>query len=312
MLLDVLSVLGGLGLLVLGAELLVGGASTLALRARLPAAVVGVTVVAWGTSMPELVVSLNAALTARPDVSVGNVVGSNIYNIALILGLSTLIRSMVVARQTLRLDTPAMLLAAVLLWLFAWDGTLGPLEGGVLLALMVLHTGLLYRLQGSATEDAPAEEGLSARLPTAGVAVLVAVSIGVLGLGARFLIDGAVALASAAGISERVIGLTLVALGTSLPELFASVIAAIRGRDDIAVSNVVGSNLFNVAGILGITALVTPLKVHPRIQQVDLLWVLGLSVLLLVAMVVGRERLGRAVGVLLLVLCGLYTLTVGG
>lgn len=324
MLLDVLSIFGGLLLLVLGADALVGSASALAVRARIPAAVVGVTVVAWGTSMPELVVSVNAALTGRPDVAMGNVVGSNIYNIALILGLSALIQPLVVARQTLRLDTPVMLFVALALFGFARDGTLSTVEGALLLTVAILHTAALYRLQTTApapaapTEAAAADKDADApgRLEAAlvglasGWLVLVsALSIVVLGVGARLLIDGAVVVAEAVGISQRVIGLTVVALGTSLPELFASVVAALRGRDDIAISNVVGSNLFNVAGILGITALILPVTVHPQILSVDMLWVIGLSVALLLLMVVGRQRLGRPAGGLLLLAALIYTAT---
>jgi cation:H+ antiporter len=298
---SVLFVLAGLALLVVGAEVLVNSASHLAMRARMAPAVIGVTVVAWGTSMPELVVSVDASLGGTPDIAVGNVVGSNLYNILLILGLAAVITPMAVARQTLRLDAPVMLGAAIALAAAGWDGRIGRIEGGLLVAGMLAYTAALYRGGGGEEGDVSAPGGSMLRDLVGTVA-----AVALLGGGAHLLIEGAVHLAEGLGVSQRVIALTLVALGTSLPELFTSVVAAIRGKDDIAVSNVVGSNVFNVLGIVGVSAAIHPLDVNPEMRTWDIPCMVGVTIVLLLLMRPGR-RVGRWRGVALLLGAAAYT-----
>lgn len=251
----------GLALLFLGGEALVRGARSLATRLRVSPLVIGLTVVAFGTSAPELAVSLEAATSGAGDIALGNVVGSNIANLGLILGITALIRPTTVQARLLRVDAPLMVFVSlVLVWMLA-NGSVSAPEGGVLLAGLAAY--LVWTAVGARSESdevrAEFEGGLPAApsgfVPSLG---LVVAGIAALVFGGRLLIDSAVDVASALGVSEAVIGLSLVAIGTSLPELATSVVAGLRGQGDIAVGNVIGSNLFNVLGIVGITALITP------------------------------------------------------
>lgn len=249
----VLSLAAGLALLVIGAEALVRGSAGLAARLGVPPLLAGLTIVAWGTSSPELAVSVGAALRGQGDLAVGNVIGSNVFNVLFILGVSALITPLVVSRQLVRLDVPVMVGVALLVPALAADGRVSPLDGAVLLAGLLLYTALLLRL---GRKDAAGTEASPGRLdPLALQLVLVVAGLALLVLGSRWMVAGAVALARALGLSELIIGLTIVAAGTSLPEVASSVVAALRGQRDIAVGNVVGSNIFNVLGVLGLTAL---------------------------------------------------------
>jgi cation:H+ antiporter len=255
----------GLALLVGGAELLVRGASRLAAAAGISPLVVGLTVVAYGTSSPELAVSVQAALQGQPDLTVGNVVGSNIFNVLFILGVSALIGPLVVAQQIVRKEVPLMAGVSGFLWLFAADGLVARWEAGLLFAGGLLYTAILVRQSRKETREVreeyaqefgrPASPGAAAILLQIGA---VLGGLGLLVLGSRWLVEGAVAIARAAGLSELVIGLTIVAAGTSLPEVATSILAAIRGERDISVGNVVGSNLFNILGVLGLAGLASP------------------------------------------------------
>lgn len=258
-------VLGGVGLLLLfiGGEALVRGASSLALRLGLSPLAVGLTVVAFGTSTPELVVSLDAAMAAVPDIAVGNVVGSNIANVTLILGAGMLLRPAQVVARTVRVDAPLVVAVSVALVLMLQDGLVSRLEGIVLVASLVAFTGIT--LQQSRKESPAVKEEYEEALEHAphGMLlslVMVLVGLGALVLGGNLFLNTAVLIARTLGVSEAVIGLTVVAVGTSLPELVTSVVAALRGQGDIAVGNVLGSNLFNVLGILGITSVILPLR----------------------------------------------------
>lgn len=289
MLIDGLWFALGLVLLVAGGEGLVRGACGVALIARVSPAVIGLTIVAAGTSMPELVVSTQAALGGNPGISVGNVVGSNIFNIAGILGLTAMIRPLRIQGDTVRFEWPVMLLAALQLHLLARDGLLDRLEGGFLFIALVAFTVYAVWL-GRATAaagDAPEPDALpSASLGRTGGAALafnlgaLAIGVALLAGGSTLLVKGAVGIASGLGVSDAVIGLTVVAAGTSTPELMTSLVAAWRGRDDMAVGNVVGSNIFNVLGIAGATALIQPLTVPAEIIARDDWWMIGLSALL--------------------------------
>ncbi|MBW3570106.1 MAG: calcium/sodium antiporter [Gemmatimonadetes bacterium] len=249
----------GLGLLVGGAELLVRGAAGLAGAAGITPLVIGLTVVAAGTSAPELAVSLQGALSGRPDLAVGNVVGSNLANVLLILGASALIAPLTVSRQVVRVDVPLMIGASLLLVVLAEDGRVGRLDGLLLVAGIVSYVVLQIRLgrRGAAVGPAvdappPVRGGWPAQV------ALVVVGLGLLVLGARWLVNGAVAGAQAMGVSELVIGLTVVAVGTSMPEIATALLATFRGQRDLAIGNVVGSNIFNLLAILGLSAVVSP------------------------------------------------------
>ena len=256
--------LAGGVLLIGGAELLVRGASRLAIAAGVTPLMVGLTIVAFGTSSPELAVTVGSAYAGEADVALGNVVGSNIFNVLFILGVSALITPLVVARQLIRLDVPIMIGASALTLLLALDGTLGRVDGLVLVAGIVAYMGFLVWLSRREGEDEtggpPAgSEGDGSRDSSLVKNVLaVLVGLGLLVLGARWFVKGAVETATALGVGELVIGLTVVAAGTSLPEVATSVLAAVRGERDIAVGNVVGSNIFNLLAVLGLGSVMAP------------------------------------------------------
>lgn len=296
-----LQIAGGLVALWLGAEWLVRGAAALAHRLGLSSLVIGLTVVAFGTSAPELAVSLRGALTGLADVAVGNVVGSNIANLGLILGLAALLRPVVAAAQLIRREVPLMIAVSLLLVALLADGRLGRGEGVVLVLGIVAYTA--WSVVAARREGAEVEQEFSAGEPgkslSAGLAVLaVGGGLAVLVGGATVLVDGAVTLARAAGLSEAVIGLTLVAVGTSLPELATSTVAAVRGQGDIAAGNVIGSNIFNLLCILGVAATVRPLA-PGGIGIVDLAVMVGFAVAVLPMLVTAR-RLSRWEGAALL------------
>lgn len=307
MLLDWIFVVVGFGLLVGGGEALVRGASGLALLARITPAVVGLTVVAAGTSMPEMVVSVQAAFRGNPGLSMGNVVGSNIFNIAAILGVTALIRPLRIHGNTVRLEWPVMILASLQLLLLARDGTVDRLEGGFFLVALIAFTAYavwIGRQSSTAAEKEEFEGMVTASFGrTGGVAVAfnagaILGGAALLALGSSALVRGAVAIASSLGVSDTLIGLTIVAAGTSTPELVTSVVAAFRGKDDIAVANIVGSNIFNVLGIAGATAAIVPLPVPADILARDMWWMLGFSLLLFPLMRSGM-RISRLEGAVL-------------
>lgn len=258
--------IAGLVLLVAGAEVLVRGAAKLAAQFGIPPLVIGLTVVAFGTSAPETAVSVQAAFNGSGDLAIGNVIGSNIANVLLILGLTALVAPLIVSRQLIRLDVPIMIGASLVTYALAWDGSLSRLDGALLFAAVVAYTLFLVissrREKAAEADDEFAKEfGLDEPAkPYAGLinAGLVITGLVLLVLGSNFLVEGAVELARALGLSELVIGLTVIAIGTSLPELATSILAAIRGERDIAVGNIVGSNIFNLLCVLGLASLVSP------------------------------------------------------
>lgn len=275
----------GLVLLLAGAEFLVRGASRLATRIGISPLVVGLTVVALGTSSPEIAVSVGASLNDQGDIALGNVIGSNIFNVLVILGLSALITPLVVQQQLVRLDVPLMIVVSVLVWLLAMDESLGRLDGGLLLGIAIAYTTFLIiqsRRESSAVvieeySDEFRATGMMTRLPVQ--LAMIAIGLVMLIAGANWLVESAVTMARAFGVSELVIGLTIVAAGTSLPEVATSVLAALRGERDIAVGNVVGSNLFNIMAVLGISSLVAPsgIPVAEAVQQFDFPVMIGVA-----------------------------------
>jgi cation:H+ antiporter len=263
--LTVLLLFAGFVLLTLGGESLVRGSSRLAAMFGISPLVIGLTVVAFGTSAPELAVSVISAYAGKGDLAIGNVVGSNICNVLLILGLSALVAPLVVNQQLVRLDVPLVIIASLLIVPFGLDGSIGRLEGGILFTGIIVYTVYIIRKSRSDEKQNRQEyeqafgrdepRNLKGGLISA---ALIAIGIGMLVLGSHWLVAAATATARYFGVTELVIGLTIVALGTSLPELATSVVASLRGERDIAVGNVVGSNLFNLMSVLGLSSLVAP------------------------------------------------------
>jgi cation:H+ antiporter len=287
----------GLVLLVAGASLLVRGASRLALSLGVSPLVVGLTIVAFGTSAPELAVSVGAALDDRVDIAVGNVVGSNIFNVLFILGLSALIAPLVVHTQLIRQEVPVMIGASLLLLALGLDGALGLIDAALLLGLLLAYTVFLI-VQSRRQTQADAEEYAEALEPRSQWdrhwAVQIALVLGglvLLVIGSDWLVTAAVAFARALGVSDLVIGLTIVAAGTSMPEVATSIVAAIKGERDIAVGNVVGSNTFNILGVLGLTGLVAGdgLPLAPAVLNFDLWVMLVVAFACLPVFLTGRE-----------------------
>lgn len=256
----------GLVLLVAGAEALVRGASRLAAAFGISPLVIGLTVVAFGTSSPEMAVSVMSAYSGQADLAVGNVVGSNIFNVLFILGLSAAIAPLIVSRQLIRLDVPIMIGISVLLFLLVLDGNINRLDGVLLFGGIIAYT-VFQIVQARREKRANAESEEAIEKPHTPLQWLTNIGFVVGGLvllvlGSNWLVDGAVFIAQSLGVSELVIGLTIVAAGTSLPEVATSVIASIRGQRDIAVGNVVGSNIFNILCVLGLASLVSPESIN--------------------------------------------------
>jgi len=250
-----LTLIAGLALLIVGAEMLVKGASRVAAGFGISPLVIGLTVVAFGTSSPEMAISVSSAWKGEADIAVGNVVGSNIFNVLFILGLSALITPLVVSKQLVKLDVPLMIGVSVLAFLLSIDGRIAFWEGAILFAGVVGYTILAIRMGKASGETGEAVEGADRTWLNIG---LIAVGLVLLVLGSQWLVSAAITIATAMGVSELVIGLTIVAAGTSMPEVATSITAAIRGQRDIAVGNVVGSNIFNILAVLGLTAMVAP------------------------------------------------------
>ena len=306
----------GLAALVAGAELMVRGASKLALSFGISPLVVGLTVVAFGTSAPELAVSVQSAWSGQVDIALGNVVGSNLFNVLFILGLSALIVPLVVHQQIIRQEVPVMIGASLLLWAMAADGGISRAEGLLLASLIVGYTFVLIRQSRRETAaieaeyDAAFAAGEGGWQAHWGVQVLMLLSgLGLLVLGADWLVDAAVAFARELGVSELIIGLTIVSAGTSLPEVATSIMAALRGERDIAVGNVVGSNIFNILSVLGFSASVAPsdLVVAPAMLAFDLPIMVAVAVACLPVFFAGA-RISRGEGLLFLSLYLAYTL----
>ncbi|KIH77191.1 hypothetical protein GFER_08135 [Geoalkalibacter ferrihydriticus DSM 17813] len=301
MVLTVLVFFAGLLLLYYGAEYLVTGSSHLAFSFGVRPLIVGMTVIAFATSMPELMVSLLAAFKGSSDIAAGNIIGSNIANVGLILGVAGLMMPMTVARSTLMREIPFMIGVSLLLYLFVLDGVLGFANGLILFLLLIGF--LLYCLRtartGSVVEvDAEAPRG---RPGESRRRHLVFIGLGMVGLGvgAELMVRSAVIIATALGISELVIGMTVVALGTSLPELAASVVSAWKGEMDLSVGNVIGSNIFNVLFVLGICPMIRPLSIDPSVLRFELPIMLAFSIALIPLLLPGM-KLDRPRGALLL------------
>jgi cation:H+ antiporter len=297
MLSNLLLLAAGLVLLTLGADYLVRGAISFANRLGMPPLLIGLTVVGFGTSMPELLVSMQAALDGAPAIAVGNVVGSNIANILLILGLAATISPIPAMIPSLKRDMVMMLFAAVVMLGLGYLGLIGFLTGLAMFALLAAY--LAWVTYTDRRRMSAEEAELVVKLAGWKEALFIAGGLAGLFIGANLLIDAATSIALQFGISEAVIGLTIVAVGTSLPELATSVVAAFRRQAEIALGNVVGSNIFNILGILGLTAMVVPVPVEASMASFDIPFMLGVS-LALVALILLTGRIGRPAGVAML------------
>jgi cation:H+ antiporter len=304
MLIAVFLFTGGLILLYLGAESLVAGSSRLALSFGIRPLIIGMTIVAFATSMPELMISLIAAVKGSPDLAVGNIIGSNIANIGLILGIAALMSPMKIPAGVLTRELPFMIGAALLLYFFAFDGILGRLNGIILFSLLLVFLGYCLRTARDLGLDRPmrseAGELQEHRRLRKKSGFLILFGMGGLGVGAELMVRSAVFIATAMGISEMVIGLSIVAVGTSLPEMAASVVSVIKGEMDLSIGNVIGSNIFNILFVLGLLPIIHPLAIDPSVLRFEFPVMLLFSIVL-IPMVLHRHHLGRIKG------CGLLT-----
>jgi len=283
-------IIAGLVLLVFGGDYLVKGASGIALKFNMPSMLVGMTVVALGTSSPELVVSVRAALAGKPDISTGNVVGSNIANVCLILGITTIIFPVAIKKSILKNDWVVMMLASIIFYLLILNGQLSRWEGILFVSLLASYITYSFVMANRAAKEAMPEEFQTGKAKGIWI-LLLHVVLGTVGLvyGAKWFLEGAEAIARNLGVSDRVIAITLVAFGTSVPELAASIIAAIKKEHDIFLGNIIGSNLFNILAILGITSIISPIQVADEIIQSDVFWMLATSFVLLPMGLLGRK-----------------------
>ena len=294
----------GFVLLVAGGDLLVRGAVDTARHLGVSPLLIGITLVGFGTSTPELVTSIEAALVGSPGIAVGNVVGSNIANILLILGVAALMRPIDTPRNSFHRDGGMALMATLACTAVILTGFLSRTAGFALIAVLVAYMVYSYRCERvSEYTEEPKDKALSPWL----AALFTLIGLGIVILGARLLVFGAIDLAEAAGVSETVIGLTIVAIGTSLPELITSIMAAIRKESDVAFGNIIGSNIYNVFGILGVTALVQPIPMPPEIIRLDV-WVMVGATILMLVFAATSWRLSRGEGATLL---AVYTSYIG-
>ncbi|WP_066757598.1 calcium/sodium antiporter [Crocinitomix algicola] len=295
----------GLVTLVFAGDFLVRGAVGIAKKFQISTLVIGMTVISFGTSAPELLVCIDAAMGGHPEIAIGNVVGSNIANIALVLGISVLILPIVVDRNSKRIDWPMMMFATLLFLLFSLDGEIQRYEGIILFTILAIFTYLLIRNSRKATkksnEENVAENAEISQVKDKPLLSIFFLAIGLVGLyfGAEWLVYGATEIAMSFGMEERVIGVTVVAFGTSVPELITSAVAAYKGETDISIGNLIGSNIFNIMAVVGLTSIVTPIAVSEKSIQVDYWWMIGIALALFPMLIFGK-KVGRFKGLLLL------------
>lgn len=298
--LQVVLLIVGFAMLMKGADFFVDGSSGIARKFGIPQLVIGLTIVAMGTSAPEAAVSITAALKGNADITIGNIVGSNILNVLIILGLTSIICPLALARSMVRFDIPFMIGISILLLVQGLDGTVSLMDGVLLITVFVAY--LVYLFWMSQKNPEPEKEGMQLSLWKA--LCLAAIGLALIVLGSNVTVDAATAIAKFFGLSDRFIGLTIVALGTSLPELFTSVTAARKGNADIAIGNIVGSNIFNILFVVGLSALITPIPFASAFRT-DTLVAIGAGILLLLCGFKNR-KLGKWAGILMLCCYALY------
>lgn len=290
----------GLATLIVAGEFLVKGAVGIALKFNIPTLVIGMTIVAFGTSAPELLVSIKAALEGHPEISIGNVLGSNIANLALVLGLTTIVLPINVQQSTIRIDWPIMMLSTITFSLFIINGVIDLWEGILYVLALIAFNYFMIKNSSNQAEINDEEEQITSEKNF--VKNICLVIIGVIGLtyGANWLLDGAVKIALNFGVSEYVIGVTVVAFGTSVPELVTSLVAAIKKQTDISIGNLIGSNIFNLLAVLGITSVIKEIPVSEQVQNQDVFWLLGISFIIFPLMLFNR-RINRISGLILVI-----------
>jgi cation:H+ antiporter len=296
----------GFIILIFTGKYLVIGSVSLARYLKLSTLVIGVTVVAFGTSAPELLVSLQAAIKGHPEISIGNVVGSNISNLALVLGLTAIILPMSISRNTIRVDWPVMMMVSILFYFFVRNGWLTRFEGIFFNILLILYVFYSIRSSRKSFSSNLKLQTKPTHTLVMSIIIIIGSSIGLV-IGADLLVDNASKIAIDMGISERVISISLIAVGTSLPELATSVMAAIQKESDISVGNIIGSNIFNLLSVLGISSLVKPIEVSQAMINIDIFWMLSVSGLLIFLMMPFKKaKLGRIDGIILLLVYLVY------
>jgi cation:H+ antiporter len=307
MLLDILILIIGLATLILGGEVLVRGATRMALRFQVSSLVVGLTIVAFSTSAPEFLVSLNAALKGVSDFALGNIVGSNITNLALVLGVAALIGTIPIDKLTARRDWPMTFGASILFFFFSRDGLLQHYEGYILFAILLAYLThlLLHTKKDQIKLDVEEPDKNESKFEKYKDAILIIFGGICLYFGSEWFVLGGESIAIDFGISERIIGLTVLSIGTSLPELITSIIAAKKGDTNLALGNLFGSNIFNILSIIGLTTIITELPVNPAIFNTDMVWMLAITLSILPLMIL-RKRLGTPAGIILVSAYVLY------
>lgn len=301
---DFLILLAGLAVLIVGGEFLVRGAVGFSHAMKISPLVIGMTVVAFGTSAPELLVSLQSALGGNPGIAIGNVVGSNIANIALVLGVTVIIFPIVADKQTMRVDFPMMMLATLLFFYFASDGLLSLVEGIIMFSLVVVFTTFLITSSRKKTKKKElADADVLKKEPFWKSTTFLLLGFIGLYFGAGWFIEGAVSIANyfleGNPDKDTIIGVTVVAFGTSAPELVASCVAAYRKETDISVGNLIGSNIFNILVVLGVTSMVKPIDVTPEVIEFDMIYMIGVAILLMFILAIGK-KIGRLKGMILI------------
>ena len=304
----VIKLLAGFVLLFFGGDWLVDGGVALARKYRISSLVIGMTIVAFGTSAPELLVSMISAIKGSAGIAMGNVLGSNIANIGLILGLTALICPIETDNRKVIRHGTIMIAASLLLLAFSLNHGISRIEGLTLFACLILFTTLSIRKGRTQNEEAQTDEPEGKSMTILAAVGLIILSCAMLAFGADILVDGATTLASAMGVSDKVIGLTIVALGTSLPELAASVAAAIKKQMDISIGNIIGSNIFNILCVLGVSTSIKPISLEFQDYMSDFIWMLGFSVFIIIFTTMRKKkgRLGRTAGILFLLAYAVY------
>jgi cation:H+ antiporter len=307
MVMDIVLMLFGFGLLVIGGEFLVRASVALSLKLNVSKMVIGLTVVSFATSLPELLVSLNAALNGSPSIAINNVVGSNIANIGMVLGITAVMGTIYIDKTFYKFTWPALIIFSLAFYFFLYnDNKLDAIEGAVLFLSLILFVILSLKKPNEINED----NAMDALSSTSNFKILIWLSIGGVALyfGAKWLVDGAVVIAQNIGVSEAVISVSVIAVGTSIPELAASVVAILRNEKAISLGNLIGSNIFNIGSVLGLTAMIKPIVVEdPEILSRDLIWMLVFAALILpLALVLKRHQLKKIEGFLLVFLYGVF------
>ena len=305
MVIDVLLLIVGLAVLIYGGDLLVNGSVKIAKHFSISPLIIGMTIVAFGTSAPELIVSIKASLAGSSEIAIGNVIGSNIANLALVLGLTALIFPLAIENQSLRVDWPVMMFASGLFYLFMLDGEIARWEGIVLFSLLIGFVIWLLNIK----KESSVEDDTNNTKKTSITKPILLVIAGLIGLyfGSEWLLNGAVNIAKQAGISEHIIGVTIIAFGTSVPELATSAIAAFKKQADISIGNLIGSNIFNIMAVIGLTGIITPIPVSKMVLDFDIFWVIGIAFILFPLMRFGRV-ITRTKGIFLLAIYLAYIL----